>query len=136
MTHSENTCTDNSEINGIIPLEGENLMYIPLKFEKKLRRRAIIDVGACANAMPAELYEKLKEESPNSISELQQASYLNVKVASGRTRKVLDQVDVQFRVNDPNFQNSFLILPSINIVVIENHFSKNLALKSVPVKIF
>ena len=99
-------------------------MYIPLKFENKLRRRALIDTGACANAMPADFYKKLTEESPISISELQQASFLNVKVASGRTVKVLAQVDVKFKVNDHNFQDSFLILPSMNSVVLGNPFFK------------
>ena len=52
-------------------------MYIPLKFGK-LRRKTLIDTGACANAMPAEFYEKLKNESSDSISDLQQASFINV----------------------------------------------------------
>ena len=99
-------------------------MYIPLKFENKLRRRALIDTGSCANAMPADFYKKLTDESPNSISELQQASFLNVKVASGRTIKVLAQVDVKFKVNDHNFHDSFLILPSMNSVVLGNPFFK------------
>ena len=124
ITHPAKTLTNNNEINEVILLEGENLMYIPLKFENRLRRRALIDTGACANAMPADFYKKLKEESPNSISELQQASFLNVKVASWRTVKVLAQVDVIFKVNDHNFQDSFLILPSMNSIVLGNPFFK------------
>ena len=99
-------------------------MYIPLKFENELRRRTLIDTGACANAMPADFYKDLKEESPNSISEVQQASFLNVKVASVRTVRVLALVDVKFKVNDHNFQDSFLILPSMNSVVLGNPFFK------------
>ena len=95
-----------------------------LKFENKLRSRALIDTGACANAMRADLHKKLKEESPNSISELQQASFLNLKVASGRTVKVLAQVDVKFKVNDHNFQDGFPIFPSMNSVVLGNPFFK------------
>ena len=123
-THPEKTLTKNNESNEVILLQGENLMYIPMKIEIKLRRRALIDTGACAKAMPVDFYKKLKDESPNSISELQQASFLNVKVASGRTVKVLAQVDVKFKVNDHNFQDSFLILPSMNSVVFRNPFFK------------
>ena len=93
-----------------------------MNFENKLRRRALIDTGACANAMPADVYKKLKEESPNSISERQQASFLNVNLASGRTVKVLAQVDVKVKVNDHTFQDSFLILPSLESVVLGNPF--------------
>ena len=49
---------------------------------------------------------------------------MNVKVASGRTVKVFAQVDVKFKVNDHNFQDSFLILPSMNSVVFQNPFFK------------
>ena len=66
----------------------------------------------------------MKDESPHSISELQHASFLNVKVASGRTVKVLAQVDVKFRVNDHNFQDTFLILPSMSSVVLGHPFFK------------
>ena len=98
-------------------------MYIPLKFGN-LRRKALIDTGACANAMPIEFYEKLKNESSDSLSELQQASFLNVKVASGRTVKVLAQIEVKFHVNLHEFQDIFLILPSMNSVVLGNPFFK------------
>ena len=79
---------------------------------------------ACANAMPADFYEKLKTQCPNSISELQQTSLLNVKVASGRTVKVLAQVDVKFKLNEHQFDDVFLILPSMNSVVLGNPFFK------------
>ena len=47
-----------------------------------------------------------------------------MKIASGRTVKVLAQVDIKFNVYDHNFQDSFLILPSMNSVVLGNPFSK------------
>ena len=87
-------------LNILVSAEGENLIYIPSKFENDGRRKALIDTGACANAMPADFCEKLKTQCPNSISESQQASLLNVKVASGRTVKVLAQVVVKFKINE------------------------------------
>ena len=33
-------------------------MYIPLKFENKLRRRALINTGACGKAMQADFFFK------------------------------------------------------------------------------
>ena len=103
--------THSNALNILISAEGENLMYVPLKFENDVRQKALIDTGACANAMPADFYEKLKTQCPNSVSELQQASLLNVKVASGRTVKVLAQVNVKFNINEHQFDDVFLILP-------------------------
>ena len=65
ITRPEKTLTNINEVIENILLEGEKRMYIPLKFENKLRKRALIDTGACANAMPADFNKKLKEESPN-----------------------------------------------------------------------
>ena len=71
--------------------------------------------------MLAEFYEKLKNESPDSISDLQQASVINIKVASV---KVSAQIEVNFHVNHHEFKDTFLILPSMNSVVIGNPFFK------------
>ena len=71
------------EMKAVIPLGDENLMYLPLKFDNDVKRRTIIDAGACANTMPADFYGKLREASPTSISDWEQASLLYVKVASG-----------------------------------------------------
>ena len=47
-----------------------------------------------------------------------------MKVASGRTVKVLAQVNVKFNINDHQFDDVFLILPSMNSVVLDNPFFK------------
>ena len=121
---NKNSDTLDDEMNETIKLEGENLMYISLKFENKVRTKALVDTGACANAMPADFYKKLKDESAPSISELQQAPLLNVKVASGRTVIVLAQEEVKFKVNNHDFKDAFLISPSMNSVVLGNPFFK------------
>ena len=53
---------------------------------------------------------------------MKSASFLNVKVASGRNLKVLGQIDVQFKINEHKFEDTFLILPSVNSVVLGNPF--------------
>ena len=109
-------------MKAVIPFEGENLMYLLLKFENDVKGKALIYTGACANAMPADFYEKLREASTNSLSELQPASFVNVKVASERNLKVLGQIEVQFKINEHKFADTFLILPSMNCVVLGNPF--------------
>ena len=59
--------THSNALNISISAEGENLMYIPLKFENDVRRKTLSDTGACANAMPADFYGKLKTQCPNSM---------------------------------------------------------------------
>ena len=54
------------QMNAVIPLERENLLYLPLKFNSDVRRKTLIDTRACDTAMPANFYEKLGEASPVS----------------------------------------------------------------------
>ena len=122
--------THSNALNILISAEGENLMYVPLKND--VRRKALIDTGACANAMPADFYEILKRQRPNSVSELQQASLLNVKVASGRTVKVLAQVNVKFNINELQYDDVFLDIPSMNSVVLGNPFFKKYTIEISP----
>ena len=39
--------THSVALNILISAEGENLMYIPLKFENDVRRKALIDTSMC-----------------------------------------------------------------------------------------
>ena len=71
------------EMNAVIPLEGENLMHLPLKFDNGFKRKALIDTRACANAMPAPFYEKPREASPNSLSHLKQAVFFKCQSSTG-----------------------------------------------------
>ena len=79
--------------------------------------------------MPANFYEKLREASPNSLSDLKQAAFLNIKVASGRNVKVLGQIDVQIKINERRFEDTFLILPSMNSVVLGNPFFRTYSIE-------
>ena len=59
---------------------------------------------------------------PNSFSQLQQASFLNVKLELGRNVKLLVEIDVQLTIIEHNFKHTFLILPSSDSVVFGNTF--------------
>ena len=49
-----------------LPLEGENLSYVRLKFSQ-IRRRAFIDTGSCANAMPQNLFDEILQNHPELL---------------------------------------------------------------------
>ena len=76
-------------MDAFILLEGENLTYLPLKFEIDVKTKAIIDTGAFASAMPADFDEK-KGNVAELTLRIKASFFLNVKVASGRNVKVLD----------------------------------------------
>ena len=50
-------------MNAAYPLEGENLIFFPVKLEKHVKTTAIFDKRGCANAMAAEFQEFLNSFS-------------------------------------------------------------------------
>ena len=51
-TCNEDNCNESLEVCAVLSLEGENLFYVRLKFNSDIKRRALIDTGSCANALP------------------------------------------------------------------------------------
>ena len=107
-------------------------MNIHLKFQNNVNRKALIDTGDCANAMPVDFYEKLKKNCPISKSFLLQATVLIVKVGSGKNIKVLGQIDIALKFNDHEFKNNFLFLSSRINVVLGNTFFQNSSIEINP----
>ena len=73
--------TQENGITACISLEGDLLSYVRLKFSASQQRRALIDTGACANAMSEKDYQEVKSfgtpiATPSEVSK--------VKVASGQ----------------------------------------------------
>ena len=78
----------------ILPLEGENLSYVRLKFSSLTKRRALIDTGSCANALPQNLFDELEKQNPNGII-LETPSFTSVRMASGQ--KIVIDKQEKFR---------------------------------------
>ena len=106
-----------------MPLEGENLSYVKLKFSPHIRRRALIDTGACANALPQNLYDELRANHPELIKN-ETPNFTSVRMASGQRVSVDNQVNLTFCIGIHSFTDSFLVLPKMNSVILGNSFFK------------
>ena len=69
--------SDENEVWAIIVLKGEILSYVNILFDNKSRRKALIDTGSCANAIPENLLDLL--ENSNVKYDFTQASLKNVQ---------------------------------------------------------
>ena len=59
---------EQNEITACISLKGDVLSYVPLKFPIHQQRKALIDTGACANAISEKDYEDLKSSFGTSAT--------------------------------------------------------------------
>ena len=107
----------------VLPLEGENLSYVRLIFPNQIKRRALIDTGSCANAVPDSLFNDLDVTNPKSLI-LEKPFFTSVRMASGHRRPVDKQAKISFQIGSHFFQDSFLILPTMNSFILGNPFFK------------
>ena len=106
LVNSEN------DLCATIPLEGVYLSYVHVLFDGKIRRRALIDTGSCANAIPQVLLENLQKQ--NVKLEFIEPSFKNVKLASGSPVSVSHAVRIHFEIAKHKFSDDFIVLPTVN----------------------
>ena len=111
-----------SDLCAVIPLEGEFFSYVNILFDNKVRRKALIDTGSCANAIPGNLVEQLKNS--NAKFEFTTPSFKNVQMASGMPINISKAVKITFDITNHEFTDIFLVLPTMNSVIIGNPFFK------------
>ena len=118
------------EMCAVLPLEGENLLYVRLKFNSDFKRRALIDTGSCANALPESNFLELQTNMPNQIV-MEELSFTSVRMAAGQKVTIKKQAKISFKIGIHTFQDSFLILPTMNSAIHGIPFLKNTISKSI-----
>ena len=119
------TTDEQNEITACISLEGDVLSYVPLKFPNNQQRKALIDTGACANAINKKDYEDLKSSFGATVSISKPSEVSKVKLASEQLLPVRGQMEVKFSIAENYFKEQFLVLPHTNSIILGNPFFKN-----------
>ena len=122
-TCNEENYNESPEVCAVLPLEGKNLLYVRLKFNSDLKRRALIDTGSCANALPESIFLELQTNIPNQIV-MEEPFFTSVRMASGQKVTIKKQAKISFKIGIHTFQDSFLILPTMNSAILGNPFFK------------
>ena len=103
-------------------LEGATLLYVPLKFSSITRRRSLIDTGACSSAIPESLYNEIMSDENVVKTPLKNSNYKTVRMASGKSLPVLGEVILKFFFHETEFEEVFMILPTMNSVILGRPF--------------
>ena len=122
-TCNEDNCNESPEVCAVLPLEGESLLYVRLKFNSDMKRRALIDTGSCANALPQSIFLELHTHIPHQIV-MEEPSFTSVRMASVQKITITKQAKISFQIGPHIFQDSFLILPTMNSAILGNPFFK------------
>ena len=113
------------EFCAVIPLEGEFLSYVHLNFDNKLKRKALIDTGSCANAIPEKLLDEMQIEKVKLS--FVEPRYKSVKMASGSPVVIDKAVRLTLYIANYQFTDDLLVLPTMNSVILLGNpfFKKN-----------
>ena len=113
-----------SQLCPIIHMDGEQLSYVNIKFSDSLSKNALVDTGACGNAIPQEFYNRLRATSTVKIGNIENPDFTTVKLASGKKLAVIGQIEATFSLGGLEFREKFLILPEMNSIILGNPFFK------------
>ena len=103
-----------------------------MKFPNNQRRKALIDTGACANAISERDYDDL-QSSFGTTAIISQPSEVNkVKLASGQLILVRGQIQLELAIAKNHFKEQFLVLPTTNSIILGNPFFKNNSIELYP----
>ena len=120
------------KITACISLEGDVLSYAPLKFSNIQDRKALIDTGACANAISEKDYEELQLSCGTNATLSPPSEVSKVKLASGQLIPVRGQTQLEFSIANNFLKEQFLVLPNTNSIILENPFFKNNSIELYP----
>ena len=107
----------------VLPLQGENLSYVRLKFSSQIKRRILINTSYCANVLPESFFNDPNLTNPKYLT-LEKPLFYSVRKASGQKVPVDKQAKFSFQIRPHFFHDSFLILPTMKSVSLGNPFFK------------
>ena len=113
-------------MDAVIPLDGDTLLYVPLTFSSKLRRRSLIDTGACSSVIPESLYTELMTDVNVVKTLVKNAKYKTVRMASGKSLPVLGVIVLKFFIHDSDIEKTFLILPTMSSDILGSPSMQNI----------
>ena len=90
---------------------GRKSSYVPVNFSNQIKRRAFIETGSFANALPESSFNEFNSTNPNYLT-LEKPSFHTVRMASGQRVPIDEQAKKSFKIGPHYFQDSFLILPT------------------------
>ena len=115
LEENNNCNLDENIVCATIPLDGDKLSYVKLRFSPSIRRRALIDTGACANALPESMLRDIENDNQAENIKFQSPEYTKVKMASGQVQRVNQQAEITFQIGNHVFTDTFLVPPTMNM---------------------
>ena len=103
----------------------QEMLYVPLDFEKNLTVDALVDSRAFVSAITQDDLEKIKQKAPNNILKIDDPPIFQIQVAKGQLEKPLSTATLKFEIGDNSIAEHFIVMKKLTGPIIGLHFMTN-----------
>ena len=84
----------------------QEMLYVPLDFEKNLTVDALVDSGAFVSAIAQDDLESIKQKAPNNILKIDDPPNFQIQVANGQLEKPLSTGTLKLKLETTHLLNT------------------------------
>ena len=103
----------------------QEMLYVPLDFEKNLMVDALVDSGAFVSAIAQDDLDTIKQKAPNNILKIDDPPNFQIQVANGELEKPLSTATLTFEIGGNTFAEQFVVVKKLTGPIIGLHFMRN-----------
>ena len=103
----------------------EEMLYVPLDFEKGLTIDALVDSGAYVSAIAQKELDRIKQQSPPNILKIDDPPNFQIQVANGQLEKPTATAALKFDIGDHIFAEHFVVMKNLTGPIIGLHFMRH-----------
>ena len=103
----------------------QEMLYVPLDFEKNLTVDALEDSGAFVSAIAQDDLDTINQKAPNNILKIDNPPNFQIQVANGQLEKPISTAALKFKIGDNRFAEHFVVMKKLTGPIIGLHFMRN-----------
>ena len=103
----------------------QEMLYVPLDFEKNLAVDALVDSGAFVSAIAQDDLESIKQKAPTNILKIDNPPNFQIQVANGQLEKSLSTATLKFEIGDNTFAEHCVVMKKLTGPIIKLIFMRN-----------
>ena len=103
----------------------QEMLYVPLDFEKNLTVDALVDSGAFVSAITQDDLDTIKQKARNNILKIDDPPNIQIQIANGKLEKPLSTATLKFEIGHNIFAEHFVVMKKLTGPIIGLHFMRN-----------
>ena len=109
----------------ILLKQKKEMLYAPVDFENSLTIDALVDSGAYVSAIAQTDLDRIKQQAPSTILNIDDPPNFQIQVANGQLEKPAATATLKFDIGDHIFAEHFVVMKNLTGLIIGLHFMRH-----------